>query len=92
MAIAYRERFSIPPLPVDAATASAMGQHFAQKLAQVGGLDALVAKVTDGILTRPAGDPPTALSRLNRLYAQVYTREEIEGLARNTLAGLKIGG
>lgn len=90
MAIVFRERLNIPALPLDSSAAAILARHFDGKIRELGGIDALVSRAADGIQNRIA-EKPTALSRLNGLFAKVHTREELEGLVRNTLAQLQLG-
>jgi hypothetical protein len=91
MPLQFSESLDLSPLPVDQSTASALGRDFAAKIAALGGRQNAARAAADAILARSASEAPSELVRLQRLFAQVYTREEIERLMLNTFDSLGLG-
>lgn len=92
MAMEYRTRLRPPPLPMDAATAAAMARHYAEAIAAAGGRAQAAAMAAAKVQARRDDEPPDERLRLQRLYAQVYTRDELETLMLDGFAALGLGG
>lgn len=92
MALDYKEQLNVSPLPLDERSAAVLGRHFAAKIVAAGGPEQAARVAADAVLTRRADEPPDEHHRLQRLYAQVYTRKELERLMRNGFDALGLGG
>lgn len=90
MEISYNERLDLQPLPVNVATATILSRVLQKKVTAEGGHAKAATKVADVIIARLSDDSPSELARLQRLYAQVYTRAELELLALNTFDALRL--
>jgi hypothetical protein len=91
MAMIYRTRLRPTPLPLEARTAAAMSRHHAAAIAAAGGRTMAARAAIDALLARGGGGPANERSRLHRLFAQVYTREELETLMLDTYGALGLG-
>jgi hypothetical protein len=88
MAMVYRTRLRPPPLPLDAGTSASMARHYAAAIGAAGGRMQAARAAAAGVFARRADEAPDEHARLQRLYAQVYTREEIETLMLDTFDAL----
>ncbi len=84
----YRTRLRPPPLPMDAAAAATMARHYAEAIAAAGGRVRAAAIAAAKVSARRDDEPPGERLRLQRLYAEVYTRDELETLMLDSFAAL----
>lgn len=92
MPLVYRTRLRPPPLPLEARAAAVMARHYAAAIQAAGGRAQAAAAAAEGVLARRADEPPDERLRLQRLLAQVHTREELETLMLDTFDALGLGG
>jgi hypothetical protein len=88
MPLQFHESLNVTPLPVDQLTAGVLGRAFAARITAAGGRDNAARAAADAIIARRADEAPSEVGRLQRLFAQVYTRAEIERLMLNTFDSL----
>ncbi len=88
MTITYDNKLKIPLLPVDARTAALMSNHFREKIIEDGGRNNCITKIVDTILALSPDEQVSEILRLQRLYAQVYSRMELESLVSDTFDDL----
>jgi hypothetical protein len=88
MALDFKERLTLSPLPLDERASVAMARRYVAGIAAAGGLAEAARVATNAVLARRADETPTEHLRLQRLYAKVYTRVELETLMLNTFAAL----
>jgi hypothetical protein len=88
MAMAYRTRLRPPPLPLDAGTSVSIARHYSTAIDAAGGRVQAARAAAVGVFARRGDEAPSEQLRLQRLYAQVYTREEIETLMLDTFDAL----
>ncbi len=91
MALKFKETLDLIPLPMDERTAAVMGQHYREKIDEAGGMEKAVEMAVETICRTVRQKKVTERGRLQRLYSQVYTREELKRLIINTFksAGLE---
>lgn len=92
MALNFKENLNLSPLPQDEGTAAVLGRDFAAKIVAAGGRQAAARAAATAVLARRADEPPSEHQRLQRLYAQVYSREELEKLMLNSFDALGLRG
>ena len=83
-----KEDLSLSPLPVDERTAPVLYLHFKTNIDALGSRETAASKIVEAIYALPADATPSEQSRLQNLYAQVYTRTELEQLVLNSFAAL----
>lgn len=88
MQIIYSKSLDLQPLPVSATIAARLSRVLQKKIDDAGGREKAVKKAADVIIASSSDDSPSERSRLHVLYAQVYSRIELEGLALNTFDAL----
>jgi hypothetical protein len=88
MALNFKENLNLSPLPQDEGSAAVLGRDFAAKIVAAGGRQAAARAAATAVLARRAVEPPSEHQRLQRLYAQVYSRIELEKLMLNTFDAL----
>lgn len=80
MALEFKERLTLSPLPLDERASVVMARRYAKGIEAAGGRPQAARAAIDALFARRADEPPSEHSRLQRLYAQVYTRGELETL------------
>lgn len=91
MGLKFARAIDLVPIPVEASNAARQAVAASQRAAELGGLAAVKAAMVDRIFAATPQDPPAEQKRLQLLYQNVYTREEIERLVGNTLVQLGFG-
>lgn len=84
MTLEFKETLDLIPLPMDERTAAVMGQHYREKIDEAGGIEKAAEMAVDAIYRTVHQKKATERGRLQRLYSQVYTREELKRLVINT--------
>lgn len=92
MPLQFRNELDIPALPVDVAAAGALARQYAADIAAAGSRKAAAKAAVDAVLARPDDEPAGERHRLQRLYADVYTRAELERLVLNSFAEVGLRG
>lgn len=88
MALNYSKDLSIAPLPLDERTAAELGRDYAAKIAAAGSREQAARLAANTVLARRDDEVPSEHQRLQRLYARVYTRVELERLMLNSFDAL----
>ena len=88
MPLQFKEVLNIPPLPVDEARAGMLGRMYATEIATAGGRQQAARAAAAAVMLRTSNEPASEAGRLQRLFAQVYTRAELEQLMLNTFDAL----
>lgn len=86
----FEEDLHIQPLPHDESTALALAAHLHDQVRSLGSRAAVAKAAVDGIHGRLSDTTPSEAGRLQRLYAVVYTREELERLMLDTMDHLGV--
>lgn len=88
MPLQHQADLEIPPLPLDAASAAVIARRYAAAIAAAGSAAAAATAAIDAMYARAEAGAVGERSRLQRLYARVYTRSELERLMLNSFAEL----
>jgi hypothetical protein len=92
MALNFKESLNLSPLPQDEGSAAVLGREFAAKIAAAGGRQQAARAAATAVLARRVDEAPSEHQRLQRLYAQVYRRDELEKLMLNSFDTLGLRG
>ena len=88
MPIEFAEDLVLEPLPVTDLTAAVLARQHAASIAAAGGRMPAAQRAVDAILARPVDEAASEHGRMQRLFAQVYTRAELERLMLATFETL----
>lgn len=94
----FTTHIDLQPLPVSTSSAARqalymqakVSRYMQAKVSRADSVDAAVSQAVNAIYAASPTDAPSELKRLRLLYQKSYTREELEGLVRNTFKALGI--
>lgn len=86
----FTTHIDLQPLPVSTSSAARQALYMQAKVSRADSVDAAVSQAVNAIYAASPADAPSELKRLRLLYQKSYTREELEGLVRNTFKALGI--
>lgn len=88
MALEFGESLRIPPIPTDARRAALQARLFADRVRDLGGVDAAIERAVQAIYDADPADAPSEQKRLRLLYQKTYTRDELRALVETSFANL----
>jgi hypothetical protein len=88
MPLQYKIDLEIAPLPLDATSAAVISRGYAAGIAVAGSAAAAATTAIDALYGRAEAGTVGERSRLQRLYARVYTRAELERLMLSSFGEL----